>query len=243
MELPNRAFELILDPSPATVTRSDELESPQTTLVPVESSPSTLAAEIPRRCVHILPFPPGPIQRTKLTRLLTSGFDLLGNTYWEFRDSLTQGRFRRIVQYPRSVHYSDIQITPQWHQWLRHTRQSPPSLTEQRQDVARQQSLKELARLADERWASKPSFLDRPEDTGQPRPATEVKDPGGYAPPTEDEGKRGVRNAVGAPDEVAAGEKAATPAKEKNPWDINRGGPSEQWQPEAWNPSSAPARR
>ena len=98
---------------------------------------------------------------------MSLGLDLQGNTFWEFRDTLSshKHRMRRIVQYPSSTHYSEIKISPQWHQWLRHTRPNPPSLTEQSQDIIRQQNLKVLAAEADARWATKPSFLNSP---GQP---------------------------------------------------------------------------
>ena len=49
-----------------------------------------------------------------------------------------------------------------WHQWLRRTRSSPPSIQEQQADVTRQIQLKQRAQLADERWAAKPSVLDKP---------------------------------------------------------------------------------
>ncbi|KAF4627210.1 hypothetical protein G7Y89_g10946 [Cudoniella acicularis] len=92
------------------------------------------------------------------------GLDLQGNTFWEFRDTLNshQHRMRRIIQYPSATQYSEIKISPQWHQWLRHTRRDPPSLTEQSQDLVRQRNLKVLAAAADARWAAKPSVLDAP---------------------------------------------------------------------------------
>lgn len=99
------------------------------------------------------------------------GLDLQGNTYWEFRDTLNPGRMRRIVQYPRDLQYSEVtsKITPAWHQWLRHTRENPPSLTEQSQDLIRQSQLKVLAAQADARWNAKESFLDSPK-MQQPQP-------------------------------------------------------------------------
>lgn len=71
---------------------------------------------------------------------------------------------RRIVQYPPSTQYSEVtsKITPAWHQWLRHIREAPPSLTEQAQDLTRQSQLKVLAAQADARWNAKESFLDSP---------------------------------------------------------------------------------
>lgn len=95
---------------------------------------------------------------------------------------------RRIVQYPPSTHYSEIKISPQWHQWLRHTRSDPPSLTEQSQDLVRQQNLKVLATQADAKWAAKSSYLDAPaQQRAQPIPALEVKDPRGYSESMEPE--------------------------------------------------------
>ncbi|RKF71323.1 hypothetical protein GcC1_102003 [Golovinomyces cichoracearum] len=91
-----------------------------------------------------------------------AGLDLHGNTFWEFRDTLSshQHRMRRLVKYSQSVHHSDIQISPQWHQWLRHARADPPSLAEQSQDALRQEQLKFLAAAADARWESKSKLLD-----------------------------------------------------------------------------------
>jgi len=135
------------------------------------------------------------------------GLDLQGNTFWEFRDTLSSHKYRmrRIVQYPASTHYSEIIISPQWHQWLRHTRSNPPSLTEQSQDIIRQQNLKVLAAEADARWAEKPSLLDSPGQTsGQPLPAMDVKDPGDYGTSTELKNRTDMRSAVaGAPEDVA----------------------------------------
>jgi len=95
---------------------------------------------------------------------------------------------------------------------------------------------------ADERWASKPSLLDRP--TVQPGLETIPRDPGGYAGKTEPAEKEGVRNAVGTPEEIeeAKGGKGDNPWKRQkggkgdNPWKRQKGGPSEGFQPEAWSP-------
>ena len=81
---------------------------------------------------------------------------------------------RRIVEYPRSLQYSEVtsKITPAWHQWLRHTRDQPPTLTEQSQDLIRQRQLKVLAAEADARWNAKESFLDAP-NLNQTQPVLE----------------------------------------------------------------------
>lgn len=183
---------------------------------------------------------------------------------------------RRIVQYPSTTQYSEVKISPQWHQWLRHTRTDPPSLTEQSQDLVRQRNLKVLAAQADARWAAKPSFLDAP-DRSQPIPALELKDQGGYTQTAESPDKKGVRSAIGGglEDIPQSAEETLKPVKEaktseverkhqeglgqKNkrrqeqpkpvaepgddPWKQARGGPSEGWQPKAWDGNIAAARR
>ncbi len=103
--------------------------------------------------------------------------------------------------------------------------------------------LKQLAAAADARWAAKPSFLDPP-SMQKPAPALGVKDPGGYAGQTEPESTEGVRNAVASPEEVrenAAGREVDKgrfrgETREKSPFDMQKGGPSEAWQPQAWTP-------
>lgn len=126
----------------------------------------------------------------------------------------------------------------------------------------RQRNLKILAAEADARWAAKPSFLDTPgKAQGHPIPGTQLKDPGGYAPSTGPAEKEGVQNAVGGGlDDSLQGtdkklgqaleEQERRPAerthrpdiKEKkkdkdDPWKQARGGPSEEWQPQAWTPT------
>ncbi|KAJ9202858.1 hypothetical protein DTO164E3_2831 [Paecilomyces variotii] len=170
------------------------------------------------------------------------GQDLAGNTYWEFRDSLNSGRFRRIVKYNPKTHYGDVKVNPQWHQWLRYVRPEPPTIEEQQQDLIRQQQLKRLAQLADERWASKPSYLDRPQ-TQQPAPALRtsdatMSDQGRPAPSPE---QVGVRNAVEdqatlqqQQQQQSGKEKAA-----KNPWTKQTGVPGADFEPEAWTPKAS----
>lgn len=104
------------------------------------------------------------------------GFDLQGNTFWEFKDALHSMRNRRIAKYSRSTHYGDVKIGPSWMQWLRHTRFEPPTIQEQQADVQRLANIKLLAARADERWASKPSALDAP-DKQQPIQVLESRDP------------------------------------------------------------------
>ncbi|TVY15413.1 NADH-ubiquinone oxidoreductase assembly factor N7BML [Lachnellula arida] len=199
------------------------------------------------------------------------GLDLHGNTFWEFRDTLSshQHRMRRIVQYPGSTQYSDVNIPPQWHQWLRHTRADAPSLTEQSQDLVRQRNLKVLAAAADARWAAKPSFLDAPGETrGQPLPTLAPGDrethQGNTMPGKEEDAGDTTREETGrvakaeppkqpeephemqAPDGVRHrfDERPKQKGKEKDdPWKQVRGGPSEQWKPAQWDGRVAPAKR
>lgn len=41
------------------------------------------------------------------------GADLSGNTFWEFKDAMNAGRFRRMVKYKggRGVNYADVKIS------------------------------------------------------------------------------------------------------------------------------------
>ncbi|KAJ5777886.1 hypothetical protein N7520_001132 [Penicillium odoratum] len=162
------------------------------------------------------------------------GQDLAGNTFWEFKDQLNAGRYRRIVKFDPKTHYGDVQVTPQWHQWLRYVRPTPPTLEEQRQDLVRQAQMKELARLADERWASKPSFLDKPK-TQQKVPGIET---GNATTNTNTVSADAPSSSAPAP----VPEPTSTPPKtrkEENPWaKADRQNPGANWQPEAWSPSS-----
>ncbi|ESZ89628.1 hypothetical protein SBOR_9987 [Sclerotinia borealis F-4128] len=190
------------------------------------------------------------------------GLDLQNNSFWEFRDAINAGRMRRIVQTLPSTQYSDVQITPQWHQWLRHTRSDAPSLEELVGDVARQERLKILARQADERWNAKASFLDQPKAVQQALPVTQVRDGGGYTGVEPRGDGKGVANAVVGVGEETEKEEAVQSTKTKSaqgeiqhdvdtqlkeekkykddPWEKAKGGPSEGWQPRAWNPNDMP---
>ena len=57
---------------------------------------------------------------------------------------------------------SDVNISPQWHQWLRQTRPDPPTIREQQGDVVRQAQLKQNAALADARWEAKERWIEDP---------------------------------------------------------------------------------
>ncbi|KAK2871579.1 hypothetical protein FQN49_003045 [Arthroderma sp. PD_2] len=172
-------------------------------------------------------------------KMFLVGNDLSGNTYWEFKDSLNPGRFRRIVKASPKIHYADVKVSPQWHQWLRYVRPEAPTIEEQQNELLRQEQMKYLARRADERWASKPSFLDKPQQ--QPAPALQP----------HESSYHNTRPSAIQDDQAAPGHKVVGAAgglreqnleakgskKAKNPWDRAAGGPSENWQPESWNPS------
>ncbi|OTB04993.1 hypothetical protein M426DRAFT_320301 [Hypoxylon sp. CI-4A] len=160
------------------------------------------------------------------------GLDLQGNTYWEFRlergdPNSPDSRFRRIVKYPRSTHYSDVVVPPQWHQWLRYQRQQAPSLSEQASDVYRQERIKVLAAEADARWEAKPSLLDMPgQEKGQPVPPLNT----GRTQPQE----RAARESP------TRNERGEVTEQKDDPWKQARStSPGETWQPEAWSPPPA----
>lgn len=126
----------------------------------------------------------------------------------------------------------------QWHQWLRYVRPTPPTIEEQRQDLIRQAQMKELARLADERWASKPSFLDKPK--------TQHQTPGiGAEPATTNANSGPVPVSADAPSsstQAPQPDPTSTPPKtrkEENPWaKADRQAPGGNYQPESWSPTS-----
>ena len=114
-------------------------------------------------------------------------------------------------------------------------------MIEQQSDVLRQVELKQLAKLADERWAAKPSFLDAPREPSQYEPGTIPRDKGGYVGQTEADEKVEVKNHVVGVEGTQTMERPSRQGKTKksNPWNVQRGTPGEEWQPEAWTPGSA----
>ena len=181
------------------------------------------------------------------------GLDLHGNTFWEFRlsGSSDAGRWRRIVRYARSTHYGDVNVSPAWHQWLRHTRAAPPSLAEQHANVAREERMKVLAAEADARWEGKPSLIDAPgEAMGQPQPALGASMQQSSVLKGTSGGELGTQPSGGGAKRGSGGGAISgrTPAKEQrqpgvkglDPWkQAARKGPSEEFQPKAWQPPAA----
>ncbi|CUM63395.1 uncharacterized protein PRCAT00000969001 [Priceomyces carsonii] len=103
------------------------------------------------------------------------GYDLAGNTYWEFTPDGNMRRLRRKLEpfEPKlfKVDYF-LEVPPQWLQWLRQTRPDPPSLEELVNDKIRQQKIKILAQQADERWQSE---KERMEQENQIKLASELE--------------------------------------------------------------------
>ncbi|PHH79740.1 hypothetical protein CDD82_2197 [Ophiocordyceps australis] len=155
------------------------------------------------------------------------GQDINGNTFWEFRLT-TRGdasgpnmeRWRRVVDYPRSTPYSDVKVSPLWHQWLRHCRDEPPSLAEQHQDLVRQHHIKLLAADADARWEAKPRLVDAP---------------AANQTPSSLESSMAQRQHVLANKE----ENKTLELKLKQPHGIKTKAPGHDWQPAKWVPAAA----
>ncbi|KAJ5942106.1 hypothetical protein N7516_002274 [Penicillium verrucosum] len=167
------------------------------------------------------------------------GEDLAGNTFWEFKDVLNAARFRRIVRFDPKTHLSDVQVTREFRcsamaPMAATCPGTPPSIQEQQQDLVRQAQIKQLARLADERWASKASFLDKPK-TQQSPPTTQINEatlntPANAAPTQQ------TPVSTTSPETAPAAPKTQ---KVENPWTkAKKANPGEEWQPEAWSPSS-----
>lgn len=127
----------------------------------------------------------------------------------------------------------------QWHQWLRYVRHEPPSIEEQQRDLIRQAQIKKLAQIADEKWAAKPSFLDKPK-TQQPTPATRTSDKTLNPTETSDpksQGQPGVMNQMQGQEEIQ--QEASQSKKTKGLARNVPTGPGEKWQPDAWTPDAS----
>ncbi|KAI9372907.1 hypothetical protein BJX61DRAFT_414444 [Aspergillus egyptiacus] len=165
------------------------------------------------------------------------GHDLAGNTYWEFKDTLNSARFRRIVKPKPRTHYADVEVSPQWHQWLRYVRPEPPSIQEQQADVQRRERILMLAEMQRKRWETEQARLDTPGATQQPGPATRTSDPT-YSSAAEAEGGSRARDA-GATPLAKAGGRAGASATKGDPFSRRKDVPGEEFQPEAWTPTPA----
>ncbi|KIX01260.1 uncharacterized protein Z518_08985 [Rhinocladiella mackenziei CBS 650.93] len=176
----------------------------------------------------------GPVRnlwmRWKMLRLpwrkkFLIGQDLSGNTFWEFKDALNHNRWRRMVKSGRRTHLSDVQISPQWHQWLRQTRTDPPTLQEQAADVQRIATLKYNARLADERWAAKAQYIEKP------KPAATSLLTGNFEEGAQPDHAPGRQPQLGK-----------TPSRGGEPWKKVRetgANPGANWEPASWVPGTS----
>ncbi|KAK3210095.1 hypothetical protein GRF29_44g1679242 [Pseudopithomyces chartarum] len=189
-------------------------------------------------------------------RRTLAGFDLDGNTYWEFKIAKHAARTRRIVEYPSGVYHSDVNVPPQWAQWLRQTRFDAPTIQEQQHEVLRQERIKLLAAQADARWASKPSAVDAP-DKQQPVHMLESRDQttGISQPATTTTTSSSTTTRAEPPPSVTEDsiqEHAPPKLKEEKPMQTEpkpspwkpaaaKGNPGDEWQPASWSP--APARK
>ncbi|KAI0548097.1 hypothetical protein F4679DRAFT_585855 [Xylaria curta] len=169
------------------------------------------------------------------------GQDPQGNTYYELRqprgDAPATAAYRRLVHYPRSTPYSEVKVPPAWHQWLRHQRAEPPSMTEQMAEIQRQARIKVLAAEADARWEAKESLLDRPAEKKSAAAGEigETREVGGE----EEAKKEEVRREEGVKKEEEEDKQQKQKSDPDDPWKqaAQRGAPGETWQPEAWTPT------
>ncbi|KAK7521991.1 uncharacterized protein IWZ02DRAFT_441793 [Phyllosticta citriasiana] len=182
------------------------------------------------------------------------GFDLAGNTFWEFKDAHNTQRWRRIIQYSRKTHLSEVKVPPVWMQWLRHTRAHAPTIHEQRMEQSRQLRMKQLAAEADKRWAAKPSALDPP-PRDQPVMVLQPHDPMAQRQQQQRQQQQEeqvteprVPQNTRAPQESSEeqvqgqqrerrGKEKLKKAKEPSPWDGLK--PAQEWEPESWTPKLA----
>ncbi|KAH3677133.1 hypothetical protein WICMUC_001888 [Wickerhamomyces mucosus] len=73
------------------------------------------------------------------------GYDLEGNSYWEFQLSKSLPKRRMVKQLHKTG--MDFQLNPRWLQWLRFTRKDPPKIEEL---VAEEERIKRVKYLAHE---------------------------------------------------------------------------------------------
>lgn len=173
-----------------------------------------------------------------------AGTDLSRNRYFYFRPTLSSTAPPRRIMQPFAGSgrrtgslggYADVRVPVQWHQWLRYTREEPPSLGELREDVVRQERMRILAREADRRWEMEKRRLEggkRTDVEGEGKERKILVSAGGEIV-ENDGGERMVD------DESKKGEPGLKRKQETSPWKRrDRGTPGDEFQPEAWMPSS-----
>lgn len=105
--------------------------------------------------------------------------------------------------------------------------------------------MKQLAAQADARWEAKPRMMDAPpgERTAQPMPALEsrlARAGEGEEETVQAEATRKDANASGEEQVQAQRKPQQKEAEKEDPWkNHSRGGPSEDWQPQAWSPPAS----
>lgn len=177
------------------------------------------------------------------------GYDLDGNTFWEFRNYNDPARMRRIVEYRiPNLNYVDYKIPPQWVQWLRHNRPTSPTLEELLADFQRQQQLKGLVQQAEERWKSIPLKDWSKEE----QKTTEQKAQPAFQQPTRFTGKRDDYQPEGwTPSAAKPRQDQPTKDEKKDSfqpqsWSPSASKPSQKedqgFQPSSWNPANSPKR-
>lgn len=83
------------------------------------------------------------------------GYDLEGNSYWEFQLSSTLPKRRMVKQIQKTGLAFDV--PPMWSQWLRFMKSDPPQLEDLIREEERVRRLKELVRFREmEEQSAKP---------------------------------------------------------------------------------------
>ena len=108
--------------------------------------------------------------------------------------------------------------------------------------------MKQLAAEADERWKSKPSFLDAPKRQ-QPEAPTAITDSKPVPEAVDEKSGADLKSPVGDQKEVdqASGvhsqDQARKKSDERAPWaTTQKGAPGEKWEPASWTPGVAKRR-
>jgi len=136
-------------------------------------------------------------------------------------------------------------------------RKDAPSIQEQSLDVVRQRNLKILAAEADARWAAKGSLLERPKEARLPISAdvargenvvVEVANASsGFVQEAESAKTELAESQVQDVTRLSSNKRPADQQEEKtptkDPWKRARGGPSEEWQPKAWDGNMSAGKR
>ena len=181
------------------------------------------------------------------------GFDLDGNSFYESYNPLTPHKMRRTVKYIKDGHYTDNNVTPQWMQWLRHTRTEAPTESELLQEVHRIQATRQNAFLISQKWDEEKTRLgllspdSSAKTTGQlEAKLTDLESDGETAKQmeTRQTDRASVLSEARVQEEAIQSERP----KQVNEDYLSAPGTKDEkgeWQPEAWNPATAkkPIRR